>query len=322
MTDKLEWLDREPTTEAILDTVLAGLARTPKTLPSKLFYDERGSRLFDRICELEEYYPTRTEHGILEQHLDEMLAEFGPRCRLVELGSGSSTKTRLLLDRARDLVAYTPIDISRDHLLRTAEQLAEAYPRLPIQPVCADYTRRVEGLPPAAEGVRTVVFFPGSTVGNFVPAEAAAFLARVRGLCGAGGGLLVGVDLVKEAGVLHRAYNDAEGVTAAFNLNLLVRLRDELGADIEVDAFRHRAIWDLGARRIEMQLVSRREQSVRIDDREFSFGDGEAITTEYSHKYTLSDFADLAARAGFEVERVWTDERQWFSVQWCRVVDQ
>ncbi len=257
----------------------------------------------------------------MEQSRGEMVAAIGPRCRLVELGSGSSVKTRILLEHLRELAVYMPIDISRDHLMATARELARVFPRIPIRPVCADYTEPLPPLP--SEGLefdRTVVYFPGSTIGNFDGDEAVPFLARVRGVVGDGGGLLIGVDLKKDVGVLHRAYNDAEGVTAAFNLNVLARLNRELGADFDLGAFRHRAFFDEEHSRIEMQLISEREQRVRVAGVEIGFGAGEAVTTEYSHKYSLEEFREVAERAGFAVRQVWTDAGELFSVQYCEGV--
>jgi dimethylhistidine N-methyltransferase len=308
--------DYEPTPASIADDVLSGLRQPAKTLPCKLFYDERGSRLFEEICELEEYYPTRTEVGILTAHADEMAALIGARCRLVELGSGSSTKTRILLDHLDDPVAYVPIDISKTALLEASASLAAAYPSLEVLAVCADYTQDFQLPEPREPAARTVCFFPGSTIGNLVPAEAEGFLRRIAGWCGPGSGLLIGVDLRKDRAILEPAYDDAKGVTAAFNLNLLERINRELDADFEVDAFRHRALYDEEEGRIEMHLVSRRPQTVRVRGRVIRFAEGEAITTEYSYKYRIEDFHRLAGRAGFAAARVWTDERRLFSVHY------
>lgn len=309
--------DLEPDTGDFRAEVIAGLTAAPKTLPPKFFYDAEGSQLFDRICELGDYYPTRTELAITESSIGAIVEAVGPRCRVVELGSGSSLKTRILLDNLVEPAAYLPLDISREHLLAAAERLAERYPDLPIHPVCADYSQPVPELPTPEEYARTVVYFPGSTIGNFARDDALAFLTRLNSLAGDGGALLIGVDMKKDEGILHRAYNDSEGVTAAFNLNLLVRINRELDADFDLDRFRHRAIWDEAHGRIEMQLVSTEQQSVRIGEQAIEFGEGEIITTEYSHKYSREEFAELAAQAGFVVRQVWTDERDWFSVQYC-----
>ena len=308
----------EPALEAstFLDEVKAGLQRPQKAIPSKFFYDERGSALFDRITELDAYYPTRTETAIMERHIGEMAGRIGPDALLAEYGSGSSTKTRLLLDRLR-LAAYVPIDISCEHLFRTSEGLREAYPGLDVRPVCADYTGAFAL--PDVRARRTVVYFPGSTIGNFDPDEAEAFLRRIADVCGRGGGLLIGVDLKKDRATLEAAYDDAEGVTALFNLNLLRRINRELGADFDLGAFAHRALYDAAEGRIEMHLVSLRDQCVRLDGTSVPFREGETIHTENSYKYSLDGFARLAARAGFQVEDVWTDAAERFSVQYLEV---
>jgi dimethylhistidine N-methyltransferase len=308
-----------PEAQQLLRDALSGLTSPQKTLPCKYFYDELGSRLFDRICELDEYYPTRTELGIMEAHGDEMARLLGPRCLLVEYGSGSSVKTRLLLDRLQDPAGYVPIDISGAHLLATAEDLARAYPRLNVLPVCADYTGTV-ALPARPPSTRTIsVYFPGSTIGNFHPAEAGAFLRRIASVCGAGGGLLIGVDTKKPRDVLERAYDDASGVTARFNLNILVRLNREIGADFRLDGFRHEARWNEARGRVEMHLVSRRAQTVSLAGRAVSFREGESIHTECSYKYTVEEFRALAQAAGFVPRRVWTDAEGLFSVHFLEI---
>lgn len=298
--------------------VLSGLGSRPKSLPCKYFYDARGTELFDRICELDVYYPTRTELGIMRRHAREMAWLVGPRARLVELGSGSSTKTRILLDELDDLDAYVPVDISHEYLSRAATGLRRDYPHLEIVPVCADYTLPFD-LPRSDRAIRTVVYFPGSTIGNLAPHEARQFLKGVAGLCRHGGGLLIGVDLKKDTRLLEAAYDDREGVTAAFNLNLLARINRELGGEFDLARFRHRAFYDETEGRIEMQLVSSCRQSVRVERSVFGFGEGEPITTEYSYKYEVAEFAKLAATAGFACVRVWTDEQQLFSVQYYGV---
>jgi dimethylhistidine N-methyltransferase len=300
------------TDEAFLADVLAGLARPRKRLPSKYFYDAAGSRLFDRITELDEYYPTRTELAIMRAHAGAMAARCGPRCLLVELGAGSLVKVRLLLDRLDRPAGYVPVDVSGDHLRAAAGALAADYPGLAVRPVVADFTRPFE-LPPAA-AARRVVYFPGSTIGNFDPADADALLARVARLVGPGGGLLLGVDLRKTPAVLEPAYNDARGVTAAFNRNLLVRINRELGADFDPAAFRHRAVYNGERSRIEMHLVSAADQRVRVGGRTFAFRAGESIHTENSYKYDLADLARRAAGCGLGVDETWTDERRYFAV--------
>ena len=299
--------------------VLRGLSQACKQLPCKFFYDRRGSQLFDQICELPEYYLTRTELDILQSHVKEMAAAAGERCLLVEYGSGSSMKTRLLLDHLRDPAAYVPFDISREHLLDATSRLNAAYPRLNILPVCADYTRPFE-LPACDGAARTVVYFPGSTIGNFDPHEARAFLRTAANRCGPGGGLLIGVDLKKDPAVLHAAYNDTAGVTAAFNLNLLVRINRELDGTFNLDRFAHYAFYNPRLGRIEMHLISQADQTVTVAGDHFAFRQGETIFTESSYKYTLAEFHSLAAAGGWHIERTWTDERQWFSVQYLRCV--
>ena len=306
--------DLAPAADDLRRDALAGLAAAQKTLPCKYFYDDRGSALFDQICALPEYYPTRTELAISRQYAAEMATACGPHALLVELGSGSSTKTRVLLDHLRAPAAYVPVDIARDFLRASADSLAAAYPGLTVQPVCADFTRPFT--PPALPARRTVVYFPGSTIGNFTATEATALLTSIAALVGETGGVLIGVDLQKPVAALEAAYNDAQGVTAAFNKNLLVRLNRELAADFDLEHFAHRAVWDADAGRIEMRLLSLRDQRVHIDGHTFTFTTGEHIRSEYSHKYTLEQFAGMAAAAGLRVHQVWTDREQLFSVQY------
>ncbi len=310
-------LDYAPGTTSFAEEAIEGLTQTPKTLPCKFFYDARGSELFDRICELEEYYPTRTEMGIMQRHAREMSDLLGAHCRLVEYGSGSSLKTRVLLDHARHLAAYVPMDISREHLGRTASGLERAYPQVPILPVCADYTQPFDL--PAVRAARTVVYFPGSTVGNFAPPQAREFLAQIAQVCGRGGGLLIGVDLKKSPALLEPAYNDRDGVTAAFNLNLLTRMNRELDADFDLTQWAHHAFYNTQLGRIEMHLVSLSPQTVTIGWERIAFRAGEHIHTESSYKYALDEFARLAESAGLTVQRVWTDKDQLFSVQYLTV---
>lgn len=311
----VELFDRHPAAEDLLAQAASGLDSERKTLPCKLLYDETGSRLFEQICDLPSYYPTRTEIGILRGAAVQIATLVGPRCALVELGSGSSAKTRILLDHLVE-PAYVPVDIARAQLEEAVEGLTLAYPDVEYLPVCQDYTQEL-WIPPAAQArQRRVAFFPGSTVGNFEPEEAEAFLRRVAAACGPGGALLIGVDLRKDRGVLERAYDDPEGVTAAFNLNLLRRLNRECGADFDISAFRHRAVYEETHGRIEMHLVSRRAQRVRLGAREIGFEEGEHITTEHSYKYDLDGFRRLASRAGFRPERVWTDPAERFSVHY------
>jgi dimethylhistidine N-methyltransferase len=315
--DTLPLLDFHPETESFRDEVLTGLRDDPKHLPSKFFYDERGSKLFDAICELDEYYLTRTELAIMKMHLGAMVDALGPRVRLVEYGSGSSLKTRLLLDHLPRLAGYVPIDISREHLLHAAEEIAAQYPDVPILPVCADYTSDYRLPDPDGDVERTVVYYPGSTVGNFTPDTARTFLTHMAKQVGPRGGLLIGVDLQKDEAVLRAAYNDAQGVTAAFNKNLLRRINRQLEADFDLDRFRHEAVYNAAEGRVEMYLVSESAQRVAVEGVGVSFEAGERILTEYSYKYTVDGFADLADRAGWSVETVWTDDQELFSVQYA-----
>lgn len=310
----LELRDQHPRLDEMSEEVLAGLSERQKTLPCKYFYDERGSQLFDAICELPEYYLTRTELGIMEMHVDAMAAALGRQLLLVEPGSGSSLKTRLLLEHLRDPVAYVPVDISREHLLKAAGKLKRLYPALEVLPVCADFNQPFPLPAPRREAARAAVYFPGSTLGNFVPAEAAMLLRHMRRLAGDGGALLVGIDLQKDPAVLERAYDDAAGVTAEFNLNILARLDRELGADFDLRRFHHRAFYNQKDGCIEMHLVSTLEQTVTVSGQRFHFRAGEHILSERSHKYTLERFAALAAQAGLKIEQQWIDDRRYFCV--------
>jgi len=292
--------------------VLAGLSRPKKRLPSKYFYDAVGSRLFDRITGLPEYYPTRTELGILGEHAADMAARCGPRCLLVELGAGSATKVRLLLDRLDRPAGYVPVDVSGAHLRAAADELAGDYPGLDVVPVVADFTDDVSL--PRTPNLRRVVYFPGSTIGNFDPPEADALLKRIALIVEQGGGLLLGVDLQKDVAVLERAYNDAAGVTAAFNRNILERANRELCADFDLEAFSHRAFYNPARSRIEMHLVSVVEQRVRIAGSTFHFEEGESIHTENSYKYDVGELAARAAKCGLRLDESWTDPRHYFAV--------
>lgn len=294
--------------------VLRGLERQPKRLPSMYFYDERGSELFDRICKLEEYYPTRTEMTLLANHVEEIARCIGPRASVVELGSGSSEKTTILLRALREPHGYVPVDISRAPLLHAAERIAHASPGLEVQPVCADFMREFDLPERSRSPGRRVVFFPGSTIGNFGKQERLGLFRRVSSLCAREGLFLIGFDLVKERARLERAYNDDSGVTAAFNLNLLERINRELGANFDVARFRHRAHYDALRSRIEMHLVSQIAQRVRVADREFEFRAGESICTEHSYKFTVDGFLAETAAAGFRSERVFMDGQRLFAV--------
>jgi dimethylhistidine N-methyltransferase len=312
--------DCGPDSADFREAVRAGLASSAKTLPCKYFYDERGSALFDRICQLPEYYPTRTELAITRRYARHMGEYIGPVGRLVEYGSGSSIKTRLLLDCLHDVGSYVPIDISREHLLRSAGALAERYPAIAVQPVCADYTTSFSLPPGDCPAEQTLAYFPGSTIGNFEPNDAKNFLQSIRGLCGPGSGLLIGVDLKKDPARLHTAYNDAEGVTAEFNLNLLARINRELSGDIDLDAFAHYAAYNVDRGRVEMRLVSLATQAVRAAGTRFVFDEGEGIFTESCYKYTLDGFESLADAAGYRVQGVWLDDDRLFSVQYLQAI--
>ncbi len=302
----------EPST--LLQDVVEGLQDFPKRLPCKHFYDRRGSQLFDRICELDEYYLTRTEQQIMHEYAAEMGRRIGPRAAVIELGSGSSLKTRDLLDHLIEPAAYVPVDISHQHLRQTAAALREDYPGLNIAPVTADFTAEVPLPESAARAARRVVYFPGSTIGNFEPADARGLLKTIAALAGPGGGLLIGVDLVKDVATLERAYDDAEGVTAEFNLNLMRRIRDELDVDIDLNDFRHVAFFNEARSRVEIYIESLVSQSMQIGEQTFALAAGEMIHTEYSHKYTVERFSELAAESGFERQAVWTDPKHFFAV--------
>ncbi|MDM0046268.1 L-histidine N(alpha)-methyltransferase [Variovorax dokdonensis] len=296
--------------------LLEGLSRKQRSISPKYFYDAEGSRLFDAICELPEYYPTRTELAILSANAADIAQRIGPDAEIVEFGAGSLRKVRLLLDALESPRRFVPIDISGEHLQGAAAALQAEYPDLPVHPVVADYTRPFD-LPPLLAGSRRRVgFFPGSTLGNFTPEEALAFLQGAAHVL-RGGGLLLGVDLVKDPALLHAAYNDAQGVTAQFNLNLLHRANRELGADFDVArGFGHAAFYNAPLKRIEMHLLSRRAQVVRLLGQQVEFAEGETIHTENSHKFTVEALRALALRAGFGIGPVWTDPQRLFSVHW------
>lgn len=294
--------------------LMEGLAKTPKEIACKYFYDAEGSRLFDAICELPEYYQARTETALLARHAGEIARLIGPKAELLEFGAGALKKVRQLLNVLEDPAGYTPIDISGDYLIAVTRALAADYPNLALRPQIADFTRSL-AIPPLPGARRRVGFFPGSTIGNFTPDEALGLLHRMR-LALNGGGLLIGVDLIKDPALLHAAYNDTAGVTAAFNKNLLARANSELEADFNLAAFSHYAPYNPVAARIEMYLVSLEAQRVRIGGKTIEFSAGEAIHTENSHKYTVESFQALAARAGFFPTAVWCDAKSLFSLHW------
>ncbi len=298
--------------------VLAGLSSKPKHLPPKYFYDLAGSALFDRITRLPEYYPTRSELELLKRHAPAITSLFPPACALVEFGAGASTKARILLRAATSIEAYVPIDISGDFLQQDAAYLRRDLPHLAIHPVVADFTTMLE--PPAEiTGKPRAGFFPGSTIGNFEPHEAAGFLRRAGAILGAGSVLVVGVDLAKAHDILYRAYNDAEGVTAKFNLNLLARMNRELGANFNLEAFEHHAFYNAERSRIEMHLASTKRQKVRVGDATFDFRAGETIHTENSYKYAIESFQALAHGSGWSPIDAWTDGL--FSVHALRMTE-
>ncbi|CAN5366228.1 L-histidine N(alpha)-methyltransferase [soil metagenome] len=307
-------LDLEPAASDFLEQASAGLSHSPRTLPSKFFYDERGSDLFQEICELPEYYVTRTETEILRQHGGEIAESIGENAELVGFGTGAGVKTRMVLDHLQNPIAYVPVDISKQRLTESAEALSREMPNLEILPVCADYLQPFELPTPSRKPAHIAVYFPGSTIGNMEPHVAQHFLERVARLCGHSGGLIIGVDLEKSKDVLEPAYNDSAGVTAAFNLNILERANRELGADFDRAQWRHRAIYNEKAHRIEMHLISERPQSVHLGGRAFDFAAGEKIVTEFSYKHTIEGFSALAASAGFQLARVWTDPDKLFGV--------
>jgi len=307
--------DLRPSPDDIIGDVLAGLAMTPRQLPSKYFYDARGSALFEDITQQPEYYLTRVEIELLDARMAQIAAAVGPCAHVVEYGSGSGRKTEQLLGGLRDPVAYTPIEISRSTVLASTARLAQAFARIEMLPVCADFTRPVELPEPARKAGHTLVFFPGSTLGNFTTEEAVALLGSMRATMGPRGQALIGIDLDKDTATLEAAYNDAAGVTAQFTLNLLVRLNRDIGSDFDLDGFAHRAVYARERGRIETFLVSQRAQDVTVAGRRFHFAAGEAMQVEYSHKYTEAGFAELVARAGLRVIERWNDPRDGFGLR-------
>ena len=302
-----------PATDTIRAEVLRGLLGDPKTLPPKLFYDRAGARLFEAICELPEYYLTRTELGILRHRAAEIAARCGEHTALIEYGSGEGVKVRVLLDHLKNPAAYVPVDISMEQLTAVSAERARQYPHLRVSPVHADYTMRF-ALPVLPPDARRVAFFPGSTIGNLHPAEATAFLHRIRSTVGPNGALILGVDRRKDVNILRAAYNDAAGVTAAFNLNMLARLNRELGATFNLGTFRHWAHFNDEASRIEMHLESTVAQRVHVAGTPIDFAQGETILTECSYKYDRPFLEAVIRPAGFRIEELWTDERDWFWV--------
>ena len=307
-------LDREPAKSEFVSEAIAGLSSTPRTLPCKYFYDARGAALFQKISELPEYYLTRAELQILDRYCGDIARALGPNIELIGLGTGAGTKTRILLEKLEAPAAYIPVDISKKQLERSTASFRKIFPTLEILPVCADYLEPIRLPSPARQALRKIVYFPGSTIGNFDPDAARQFLQRVANHCRRGGGLLIGVDLQKDRHVLERAYNDSAGVTAQFNLNLLARANRELGADFDLEQWQHYAVYNSTESRIEIYLISEIDQTVRVQDRQFDFRAGERIATEYSYKYTKESVIELTREAGFDFSQMWTDDARWFGV--------
>jgi dimethylhistidine N-methyltransferase len=303
-----------PAGSDFLTDVIAGLSSNPRTLPCKYFYDERGAALFQKICELPEYYITRTELDILDRNCADIASHLGANIELIGLGTGAGTKTRILIEALESPTVYIPVDISEKQLRESTALFRKTFPDLEILPVCADYLQPVVLPSSSRKAARNIVYFPGSTIGNFGSIEAEEFLRRIANVCRQDGGLLIGADLKKDPHVLEAAYNDSAGVTAQFNLNLLDRINRELGADFDLDQWRHRAIYNSDAGRIEMHLISEIDQFVRLDDQKFHFRRGEKVITEFSYKYAPEEFAAVAGKAGFEFARIWSDDARLFGV--------
>jgi len=302
--------------EELEDQILPGLTAAQKHISPKYFYDERGSQLFDQICDLPEYYLTRTELKLMDLNLDQAAEMVGPRAAVIEFGAGSNIKIRKLLDSLDQPAAYVPVDISGDYLLKQAAQLARDYPKLHVTPVFADFTQPFDLPDHPVMPERNLIFFPGSTIGNFPPAQALKLLEVMRIEARDNGALLIGVDLPKDPAILHAAYNDSQGVTAEFNLNVLRRLNTEFGGHFDLEHFSHQAIYDETASRIEMRLISSKQQTVRLGDHEISFEADEYIITEHSYKYALDTFLELAGKAGWQSRQVWIDDNQLFSMHY------
>jgi len=300
--------------QSFLDDCLKGLSQNPKSLPCKYFYDERGSQLFDQICETEAYYVTRTETALMQQYTGEMGECLASGVKLVEFGSGSSLKTRYLLEELIAPAAYVPVDISKEHLLKSAERISEEFSEIEVLPVCADFTQSFELPESTVQTTHNAVYFPGSTIGNFEPNEALGLLHSIADLCGNEGGLLIGIDLQKEAAILENAYDDPDGVTAQFNLNLLHRMNRELDAGIDVGQFEHHVQYNEQQGRVEIYLRCCDEQTIDLQSTQVRVEPGELIHTENSHKYTISGFSELAAQAGWKLRKSWSDSRSYFAV--------
>lgn len=313
--EKMDYIDLGPTPTTMLKEVLTGLSKSQKSLPPKLLYDKRGSEIFEKICLLKEYYPTRAETEILKTHAHDIATMIDSEVLIIEPGSGAGDKIRFLLPHLINPKGYVPIEISRDILLRMTEELHEEFPQLKVIPVCADFNQDIElPLTLEAEKAKKVVFFPGSTIGNFNPDDAIQFLKKIGKLVGTGGGLVIGVDLKKDPEILKMAYDDPHGVTADFNLNLLERLNREAEAGFDVHNFYHEALYDEKLGRVEMHLVSKIPQLIKVDGMVFRFQEGETIHTESSYKYSVEEFAELCAKAKFKIKKFWKDSNNLFCV--------
>ena len=312
----IQLLDLKPAQQDGQAEIIEGLAREQKEISPKYFYDEKGAQLFEEICEQPEYYPTRTEIGIMQSSMEEISDLIGPRASIIEFGSGAGVKTRQLLEGAKDLAAYVPVDISREQLISSSDELANDFPDVEVLPICADFMEPFELPSPQITPDRNIVYFPGSTIGNFSTSQAKQLLRVMRAQAKDDGALLIGVDLVKPRSILEPAYNDAAGVTAEFNLNLLTHLNHAYDADFELQAFEHTAVYDEEHNRIEMRLISLCNQGVQIAGSKFELSEGEYIVTEHSHKYSIDSFESLARQAGFVPQEVWTDTDSLFSVHY------
>jgi dimethylhistidine N-methyltransferase len=307
----------QDTDKSLLDEIIYGIKNPQKYLPSKLFYDEKGSKLFDRICELEEYYITRTEISIIEKNIDEITELINKNTLFIEFGSGSSLKTSIILENIDDTAGYIPIDISEEHLNNSVDKLRSDFPGLNIYPIAADFTNPIQ-FPDIFKNVsKRILFFPGSSIGNFTIEESKKFMEIAAFNCGSEGGLLIGVDMYKEKEILEAAYNDSKGVTAEFNLNILERINNEFGSDFNLDNFYHRAIFNEEKSRIEMYLVSTSDHTVKLDGTTVDFKANETILTEYSHKYTLENFKSIV-NDYFEIDKIWTDQKKFFSLLYLK----
>ncbi len=311
----IDLVDHAPSTSTVLKEVLAGLSKTQKTLPPKLLYDKRGSEIFEQICLLKEYYPTRAETEILRTYSSDISQMIGPEVLMIEPGSGAGDKIRYLIPHLENPKGYVPIEISKEILLRMTDELHDEFPDLKVIPVCADFSGEIE-LPLTLDSDRAkkVIFFPGSTIGNFSPAEATQFLKRMGKVVGRGGGLLIGADLKKRPDIFKLAYDDPQGVTADFNLNLLTRLNRETGAGFDCRNFEHEAIYNEELGRVEMHLVSKVGQLVKVNETIFRFNEGETIHTESSYKYSVSEFTEMCAKARWTIKKHWKDENCLFGV--------